>query len=44
MVIMIAWLLGGQVLPSMTPRQPAIAYWAVAVPCAAAFMAALLGP
>jgi len=42
MVIMIAWLLGGQVLPSMTPHQAAVAYWAVAVPCAAAFMAALL--
>ena len=43
MVIMIAWLLGGQVLPSMTPHQPAVAYWAVAVPCAVAFMTALLG-
>ena len=42
MVIMIAWLLGGQVLPLMTPHQPTVAYWAVAVPCAAAFMVALL--
>jgi len=42
MVIMIGWLLGGQVLPETTPGQPAAAYWAVAVPCAIAFMAALL--
>ena len=42
MVIMIGWLLGGQVLPETTPGQPAAAYWAVAVPCAVAFMAALL--
>jgi len=43
MVILIGWLLGGQVLPEMTPGQPAVTYWAVAVPCAVAFMAALLG-
>ena len=42
MIMMIGWLLGGQVLPTMTPHQPAVAYWVVAVPCAAAFMAALL--
>jgi Zn-dependent protease len=42
MVIMIGWLLGGQVLPGTTPGQPAAAYWAVAVPCAIAFMATLL--
>ncbi len=42
MVIMIGWLLGGQVLPETTPGQPAVAYWAVAVPCAIAFMATLL--
>ena len=42
MVILIGWLLGAQVLPAMTPHQLAVAYWAVAVPCAAAFMAALL--
>jgi len=42
MVILIGWLLGAQVLPAMTPHQPAVAYWAVAVPYAAAFMAALL--
>src|ERR1035441_290808 len=41
MVILIGWLLGAQVLPAMTPHQLAVAYWAVAVPCAAAFMAAL---
>jgi hypothetical protein len=41
MIMMIGWLLGGQVLPTMTPHQPAVAYWVVAVPCAAAFMAAL---
>ena len=43
MVILIGWLLGGQVLPEMTPGESAVTYWAVAVPCAAAFMAALLG-
>ena len=42
MVTMIGWLLGGQVLPKTIPGQPAAAYWAVAVPCAVAFMAALL--
>jgi hypothetical protein len=42
MVVMIGWLLGGQVLPGKAPGQPAAAYWAVAVPCAVAFMAALL--
>ena len=41
-VILIGWLLGAQVLPALTPHQPTAAYWAVAVPCAAAFMAALL--
>jgi len=43
MVILIGWLLGGQVLPEMTPGQSAVTYWAVADPCAVAFMAALLG-
>jgi Zn-dependent protease len=42
MVTMIGWLLGGQVLPETIPDQPAAAHWAVAVPCAVAFMAALL--
>jgi len=42
MVILIGWLLGGQVLPETTPGQPAAAYWAVAVPCAVTFLAALL--
>jgi Zn-dependent protease len=42
MVLLIGWVLGTQVLPAMTPHQPAAAYWAVAVPCAALFMAALL--
>ena len=42
MIMMIGWLLGGQVLPAMTPHQPPVAYWVVAVPSAAAFMAALL--
>jgi len=42
MVIMIGWLLGGQVLPETAPGQPAAAYWAVAVPCVVALMAALL--
>src|ERR1035437_10102436 len=40
--ILVGWLLDAQVLPAMTPHQLAVAYWAEAVPCAAAFMAALL--
>ena len=39
MVIMIGWLLGGQVLPETAPGQPAAAYWAVAVPCVVALLA-----
>ena len=42
MVLLIGWLLGAQVLPTMTPHQPAAAYWAVAIPGAVAFIAALL--
>ena len=42
MVILIGWVLRAQFLPAMTPHQSAAAYWAVAVPCAALFMAALL--
>jgi Zn-dependent protease len=42
MVVLIGWVLRAQILPAMTPHQPAVAYWAVAVLCAAAFMAALL--
>jgi Zn-dependent protease len=42
MVILIGWILRAQVLPAMTPHQSAAAYWAVAVPCAALYMAALL--
>jgi Zn-dependent protease len=41
-VVLIGWLLGAQVLPAMTPHEPAVAYWAVAVPGAVAYMAALL--
>jgi len=41
-VLLIGWLLSAQILPAMTPHQPTAAYWAAAVPCAAAFMAALL--
>jgi Zn-dependent protease len=41
-VLLIGWLLSAQMLPAMTPHQPTAAYWAAAVPCAAAFMAALL--
>jgi Zn-dependent protease len=41
-VVLIGWVLGAQVLPAMAPGQPTVAYWAVAVPCAVAFMAALL--
>jgi Zn-dependent protease len=42
MVLLIGWVLRAEVLPAMTPRQPAVAYWLVAVLGAAAFMAALL--
>jgi Zn-dependent protease len=42
MVVLIGWVLRAQVLPAMTAHQPAAAYWAVAVSCAALFMAALL--
>jgi hypothetical protein len=42
MVLLIGWLLGAQVLPTMTPHQPASTYWAVAIPGAVAFIAALL--
>jgi hypothetical protein len=42
MVVVFGWLLGAQVLPAMTPHQPAAAYWAVAVPGAVALIAALL--
>jgi len=42
MVALIAWLLGAGFLPALTPHQPTAEYWEAAVPCAAAFMAALL--
>ena len=42
MVVLIAWLLGAQVLPGLVPHEPAVAYWAVAVPGAVTFIAALL--
>jgi Zn-dependent protease len=42
MVALIGWLLGAGVLPAATPGEPAAAYWAVAVPGALAFIAALL--
>ena len=42
MVVLIGWLLGAQVLPGLAPHEPAAAYWAVAVPGAVAFIAALL--
>ncbi len=42
MVVLIGWVLGAEVLPSMTPRESAAAYWAVAIPGAVAFIAALL--
>ena len=42
MVVLIGWLLGAQVLPGLAPHEPAVAYWAVAVPGAMAFLAALL--
>lgn len=42
MVILIGWVLGAQVLPGMTPHEPAVLHWAVAVLAAVAFIAALL--
>jgi Zn-dependent protease len=42
MVVLIGWLLGAQVLPGLVSREPAAVYWAVAVPGAVAFLAALL--
>jgi Zn-dependent protease len=42
MVVLIGWLLGAQVLPGLAPHEPAAAYWAVAVPGAVTFIAALL--
>ena len=42
MVVLIGWLLGAQVLPGLVPHQSAAVYWAVAVPGAVAFLAALL--
>ncbi|HYZ57193.1 MAG TPA: site-2 protease family protein [Streptosporangiaceae bacterium] len=42
MVVLIGWVLGAQVLPGMTPHEPAVLHWAVAVPAAVAFIAALL--
>ena len=42
MVVLIGWLLGAQVLPGLAPHEPAVAYWAVAVPGAVTFIAALL--
>jgi len=42
MVVLIGWLLGAQVLPGLAPEELAVAYWAVAVPGAVAFLAALL--
>jgi Zn-dependent protease len=41
MVVLIGWLLGAQ-LPAITPHEPVAAYWAVAIPGAVAFIAALL--
>ena len=42
MVLLIGWLLGAQVLPGLAPHESAVAYWAVAVPGAVTFIAALL--
>ena len=41
-VALIGGILGASVLPAMVPHQPAVAYWAVAVPGALLFVAALL--
>jgi Zn-dependent protease len=41
-VALIGWILGASVLPGLVPGQPAVAYWAVAVPGALLFVAALL--
>ena len=42
MIVLIGWLLGAEALPAITPHESAVAYWAVAVPGAVAFIAALL--
>jgi Zn-dependent protease/CBS domain-containing protein len=42
-VALIGWLLGASVLPAMSPHQPALTYWVVAVPASLLFVAALLG-
>jgi Zn-dependent protease len=40
---LIAWLLGGSVLPGAVPRQPAAVYWVLACGAAVLFLASLLG-
>jgi Zn-dependent protease len=42
MVALFGWVLGTEVLPEMTPHEPAAVYWAAAVPGAIALIAALL--
>ena len=41
-VALIGGILGASVLPDMVPHQPVVAYWAVAIPGALLFVAALL--
>ncbi len=41
-LVLIAWLLGGSILPGACPHQPGTAYWAVAVAGAVLFLASLL--
>lgn len=40
---LIAWLLGGSVLPGAVPDQPVAVYWVLACTAAALFLASLLG-
>ena len=40
---LIAWLLGGSVLPGAVPHQPAAVYWVLACAAAVLFLASLLG-
>jgi Zn-dependent protease len=42
-LVLIAWLLGGSVLPGAVPDQPAAVYWVLACAAAALFLASLLG-
>jgi Zn-dependent protease len=42
-LVLIAWLLGGSVLPGAVPHQPVAVYWVLAFAAAVLFLASLLG-